>query len=372
MAGIYIHIPFCRQACNYCNFYFSTSANQKNDLLVNLEKEISLHENWIYRDIDTVYFGGGTPSLLSPSEIGRLLNVINSNFNVMDDAEITLEANPDDLNPEYLSAIKSEGINRLSIGIQSFINRDLKFMNRIHTAVEAVESIENAISSGFNNINIDLIYGTPGLTDSNWKSNIALAVNCGVQHISAYSLTVETGTVLYHNIRKGKTRNVDEEQSARQFEIVMDRLPALGLEHYEISNFCLPGFRSRHNSSYWRCHPYLGIGPSAHSYDLENRYWNIPNIKKYCDQLQKRILPWNQEKISVEQSANEFILTQIRTSEGINIVDFMNSFGKSYADLVLTNAFDLGEDYLDFEDGKIVLNKKGKLIADHITVKLMI
>jgi len=278
MSGIYIHIPFCRQACHYCDFHFSTSLKNKKPFLKALLKESELRRNYLGNEkIQTIYFGGGTPSLLTKDEILFIIDELHKYHEIEPAAEITLEANPDDLSIEKIKELKQTPVNRLSIGIQSFFDEDLKFMNRTHNAEEAVSSVKASQDEGFENITIDLIYGTPTLTNENWEQNLSRALSLNVPHVSCYELTVEPNTALHSFIKKGKIGPLDEQKTAMQFEMVMNRMKAENFIHYEISNFCKEGFYSRHNSNYWSRKKYLGLGPSAHSYNGTSRQWNIAN-----------------------------------------------------------------------------------------------
>jgi oxygen-independent coproporphyrinogen-3 oxidase len=287
MAGIYIHIPYCKQACHYCDFHFSVKKETKDVFVNSLLREISIQKNYIEGEkIETIYLGGGTPSLLSTDELKRIFEALHQNFEIDSDAEITLEANPDDLIREKISELKSSLVNRLSIGIQSFFDYHLKWMNRAHNSNEATESVKRAQDSGFENITIDLIYGLPDLTNADWEKNIETAFDLNVQHLSCYSLTVEPRTALAHFIASGKSKNLNEEQAAEQFEILIKRMKDHNWLHYEISNFSSEEkYISRHNSSYWKGEKYLGLGPSAHSFNGSSRQWNARNNHLYIDSL---------------------------------------------------------------------------------------
>ncbi|MEO5647542.1 MAG: radical SAM family heme chaperone HemW [Chitinophagaceae bacterium] len=370
MSGIYIHIPFCKKACHYCNFHFSTTLNNKADLVNAMRKEIRLVAA---RDqqVSTIYVGGGTPSLLSAEELKTLLDEVSNAFIIEKGAEITLEANPDDINNEQLIHWREAGINRLSIGIQSFFNEHLQWMNRAHNAQQAFESIRQAKAAGFDNFSIDLIYGSPTLSDAQWKQNIETVINLEVPHISSYALTVEKGTALDLMIQKKKARPVTEEKQARHFLLLMEWMAEAGYEHYEISNFAKPGKRSRHNSSYWNGSAYLGIGPSAHSFDGKSRSWNIANNALYTKQIEGGVLPAEKETLSKVQRLNEFIMTTIRTIEGVDIARIKNDFGEEAGQNFLIKA---GK-YIDrqkcfIHDGHIILTREGKLFADGIAADL--
>ena len=365
MAGIYLHIPFCRQACHYCNFHFSTSLQHKNDIVDALLKEMGSRKDYIHhQQIQTIYFGGGTPSLLTEDELGRILNKLHALFSIAPDAELTLEANPDDMTaPGCLTAWRQLGINRLSIGIQSFFEEDLRWMNRVHNAPQALESIRKAQDAGLDNISIDLIYGTPGLSDLNWKKNVEQAIRLDIPHLSCYALTVEPRTALDTMIRQHKKEDVDPEAQARQFLLLMDWTAAAGYEHYEISNFSLPGRRSRHNTSYWQGKPYLGLGPSAHSYDgAATRQWNIANNSLY---IKDPISQIEKETLTPVQQLNEFIMISLRTMEGLDLSKIPRQ------ETLLRQA----KKYIDggkmmAKDNMLILTREGKLLADGIAAAL--
>ncbi|MEJ7827523.1 MAG: radical SAM family heme chaperone HemW, partial [Segetibacter sp.] len=281
MAGIYIHIPFCRKACHYCNFHFSTSTLLQKNFVTALLKEIQLQQDYLSEPVSTIYFGGGTPSILPSGDIESIIQLLNRTFTVEQDAEVTLEANPDDISSTKLFDWKTIGINRLSIGIQSFLEDDLIWMNRAHNAQQAADCIELSQRAGFSNLSVDLIYGTPTLSDNNWSRNVEKVINLGIPHLSCYALTVEPKTVLEKMIAEKKIANVETEKQARHFEMLMQWMNEAGYEHYEISNFCKPGCRSKHNSSYWQGKSYLGLGPSAHSFNGISRQWNVANNALY-------------------------------------------------------------------------------------------
>ena len=367
LAGIYIHIPFCKSACHYCNFHFSTSLRYKNDLLNALLKEIELQQDFPgLNKINSLYFGGGTPSLLENSEILDLISRIKKYFDLQPGAEITLEANPDDITEEKLQGWKSAGINRLSIGIQSFFEEDLRWMNRAHNAVQAETALQLALQY-FDNITIDLIYGTPGLTDERWKINVDRAIAAGVPHLSCYALTVEPKTPLDKLIRKEQYENVNPDQQSAQFLLLMDWLEAAGYEHYEISNFAKPGRRSRHNSSYWQNQPYLGLGPSAHSFTGTERQWNIANNNTYITALEENRIPFEKEVLTETQRLNEYIMTSLRTMEGLNLAlipEASRLIIEKGAGKFLDNGL------LIRVNESLMLTKEGKLLADGIASDL--
>jgi len=333
MAGIYIHIPFCRQACHYCNFHFSTSIKHKDALIKGILKEIDQRaDHWKNHNFQTVYFGGGTPSYIESEDIKQILDKLSGTFKINPDAEITLEGNPDDLTEKKLYAYRKMGINRLSIGIQSFYDEDLKKLNRSHHARQAIESIKNAQKTGFNNITIDLIYGIPGLNDKKWNENIQTALDLNIPHISAYALTVEPQTALSYKISKGIYPQISEEQSARQFEILRKKLLENNFLHYEISNFAKKDFISKHNSGYWQNKAYLGLGPAAHSYVNNTRRWNIANNMLYLKKLDDNTY-FEKEILNKNDRYNEIIMTGLRTMWGVNL-EHIENLGVKYVKLL--------------------------------------
>ncbi|MGN6801873.1 MAG: radical SAM family heme chaperone HemW [Ginsengibacter sp.] len=387
MAGFYIHIPFCKQACFYCNFHFSTSAKSTKEMTAALVKEIELRKKMAESNeqkhisiisqkeekIETIYFGGGTPSLLSTKEISQVISTIKKNYEVTSNAEITLEANPDDIHSKSLEAWKSVGANRLSIGIQSFVERDLKWMNRAHNAEQALRSIDLARQAGFNNFSIDLIFGTPGLSDEEWEKNIQTVIDLQVPHISSYALTVEPKTALQKMIELKKKENINDEAQARQFMILVQMLKDAGYEHYEISNFAKPGFRSRHNSSYWQGEKYIGIGPSAHSFDGEARSWNVANNHAYTKSIAENKIPSELEVLTPSQKLNEYVMTSLRTAEGMDLDLIASTFSnaeKSRIEKLLEQKVEK-ENFIR-RGNKIILTGKGKLFADRIAVELFL
>ncbi len=375
MAGIYIHIPFCKQACHYCDFHFSTSLKYKEDFLKALKREIELQKNYLLpphsvdrlADVSTIYFGGGTPSLLSQSELMEIIETLHRNFNIDKNAEITLEANPDDLTNLKIKELKDTPINRFSIGIQSFYDEDLKLMNRAHNSKEAEHSVKCAQDHGFENITIDLIYGIQTLTDRNWKNNLQTAFDLDVKHISAYCLTVEPKTALAKFVKEGKLKEVDEQQSAEQFEIMLEAMKNNDFVQYEISNFCKENFYSKHNSNYWLKEKYLGLGPSAHSYNGEVRHANIANNALYIQSLSENKLNVEEEKLSPVQSYNEYVLTSLRTMWGTDLDHIRKNYGDELVIFCLAEA----EKHIASGDvlkkgNKLFLSDKGKLFADRI------
>ena len=378
MAGIYLHIPFCRQACHYCNFHFSTSLNRKNDFITALLREMQLRQGYTGREpIETIYFGGGTPSLLEAAELEAVLEQVQTLFPVTPDAEITLEANPDDINSGLLKTWRKAGINRLSIGIQSFFEEDLQWMNRAHNALQAAECIRMARTEGFDNISIDLIYGGPTLPDSHWKANVDQAIGLQIPHLSCYALTVEPRTALDKMIHQHKKQDVNPDDQARQFLLLMDWTALAGYEHYEISNFAQPGRRSRHNSSYWQGKTYLGLGPSAHSFNGIAREWNVANNAKYIDALTAAagagadVVVAEKEILTPVQQLNEYIMISLRTMEGSNLQHMAARFGSEQAQEMQKRAA------VYIREGKMIsigdllqLTREGKLLADGIAADL--
>ena len=333
MAGIYIHIPFCKQACHYCNFHFSASTQLLDKMVDAICKEIALQQGF-FEDpdvvIETIYFGGGTPSLLPAQATMQILATIHQHFKVDETAEITLEANPDDISLQKLIDFKTIGINRLSIGVQSFIDEDLTWMNRAHRSAAAFEAIKLAREVGISNISIDLIYGIPTLTDDNWIQNIDTAVELGVQHLSCYALTVEPKTALSALIQKGEKEDIDTAKQAAHFDILTARTMQAGYEQYEFSNFALPGFRSKHNTSYWQQKKYLGIGPSAHSFTGNTRQWNIANNALYIQSIATGQLNFEIEHLTEANRYNEYMMTSLRRIEGFDLDLIAAKFGNRY------------------------------------------
>jgi oxygen-independent coproporphyrinogen III oxidase len=372
MAGIYIHIPFCKKACTYCNFHFSTSLKTKNEFIQALLKEVRIRKEYLGdQPVETIYFGGGTPSILDNEELNIILQAVKSCFNIIPDTEITLEANPDDITAEKIFAWKTAGINRLSIGIQSFYQADLQWMNRAHSADQGIDAIRLARMGGIDNLTIDLIYGTPGLTDEHWITNIETAVSHAVQHLSCYALTVEPKTLLDQQIRNHILPEVDPEQQARQFLLMVDFLESKGFEQYEISNFALPGFRSKHNSSYWKGIHYLGLGPSAHSFNGIQRSWNIANNALYIQGMQYGIPDYEVEDLTESMRLNEYVMTASRTVEGISLehVETLYGYNRRVEIEVKASKF-LKEGRMIKSGEQLLLSKEGRLFADGIASEL--
>lgn len=369
--SVYIHIPFCKQACHYCDFHFSTSVKKKGELVNMLCKEMVLRKNELPGNlIETIYFGGGTPSLLSAEELKRIFDTLYSNFQVADDIEITLEANPDDLTREKLEVLKASGVNRLSIGVQSFFEEDLKLMNRAHNSREALESIQMA-KEYFDNISIDLIYGIPGMTDDRWRENLGTALDLNLPHLSCYALTVEPNTALKKFIETGTISPVDDKAAKAHFEILTETLENAGFVHYEFSNFGKPGFFSRNNTAYWFGKPYLGIGPSAHSFDGNSRKWNVSNNSLYIKALQKGEIPMEDEKLSEIDKYNEYVMTRLRTMWGISPDEVEEKFGLKHKKYLMEQAIPyLEKELMIMKNGNLHISEKGKFLGDGISSDL--
>ena len=371
MAGIYIHIPFCKQACHYCDFHFSTSLKKKDELVSALAKELQLRKDeFINIEVQTIYFGGGTPSLLTNDELVFLINTVYENYKVNENPEITLEANPDDLSKARILELSKSPVNRLSIGIQSFFESDLKLMNRAHNAEEAKECLSVA-TQYFDNISIDLIYGIQGASNAQWLQNIEIALRYNVPHISSYALTVEPKTALAAFVKKGVIDDVNDEQAHEQFHLLKDKLEASGFVHYELSNFGKEGYFSKNNSAYWQGKPYIGIGPSAHSFNGKQRGWNVRNNNKYINEIAKNKLPIEIETLTTTDRYNEYIMTGLRTIWGVSLDKVEKDFGKTYKDYLKEQAETFINQHLLYIDNKhIRVTKKGQFLSDGIASEL--
>ena len=376
MAGIYIHIPFCKQACNYCNFHFSTSLQLKDELIAAMIKEIHLVTEKANHSsekelCETIYFGGGTPSILSIKELNNILASLFSKFEIAKDAEITLEANPDDITAEKLQLWKKVGINRLSIGVQSFLDQELVWMNRAHSSADSLRCIDEIKNAGFSDYSIDLIYGSPLLNNQDWLNTIDTVINKNIPHISCYALTVEPKTALHKMIAQNKKESIDAEKQAEQFVLLMNQMEQAGYEHYEISNFSKPGRRSKHNSSYWQGKKYYGFGPAAHSYDGIKRKWNVSNNALYIQSLKKNSIPSEEETLTSTQSINEYIMTSLRTIEGLDLEKINSLFGTNHVNQLLnaSNIYIQSEKIIH-QNNRLILTKQGKLFADGIAADL--
>ncbi|MBB4800485.1 oxygen-independent coproporphyrinogen-3 oxidase [Flavobacterium nitrogenifigens] len=374
MSGIYIHIPFCKQACHYCDFHFSTSMKKKDEMVLALAKEIGMRKPFDSAQddkiIETIYFGGGTPSVLSNDEINFLISEVYKNYKVVENPEITLEANPDDLSAERILELSKSPINRLSIGIQSFYEDDLKMMNRAHNSAEAKKCLEEA-TKYFDNISLDLIYGIPGLSDEMWKQNIQTALDFGIPHISSYALTVEPKTALSKLIQTGKIAEPQDEVASNHFMILVEMLQKNGFIHYELSNFGKENYFSKNNSAYWLGKKYIGIGPSAHSYDGEKRGWNIANNSLYLKAIQSNQLPIETETLTVSDRYNEYIMTGLRTIWGVSLDRIEKEFGSEYLNYLLEQSEKfLNDGLLSIENNILKPTQKGKFLTDGIASDL--
>ncbi len=373
MAGIYLHIPFCKGKCAYCDFYSVGNIKLKKDFVKTICKEIELQKEYLRSEpIQTIYFGGGTPSLLSVQELEEIINRIIKYFNVEKNNEITVEANPDDLTKEYLNGIKEVGVNRLSIGIQSFNNNDLLRMKRKHSVRQAIRSVRYAQEQGFKNISIDLIYGLPDLSLQKWEENIEQALNLNVQHISAYHLTIEPKTLFYKYYRNNSFVPPSEDESLDQLKKLIEKTEQKGFLHYEISNFAKDGFLSLHNTNYWMGVKYLGLGPSAHSYNLTSRQWNIQNLRGYIDEIFKGKIPFEEENLSPNEKFNDYLITSLRTMWGINTKKIEHEHGinfKTHFEEKSDNF--LKANFLSKSGNNYKLTKKGMFISDHIILSFL-
>lgn len=367
MAGIYIHIPFCKKACHYCNFHFSTQLKYINQFTKAIIQEIEIQKNYLTQPIETLYFGGGTPSLLPMDDFHKILDKLRSVYSLDSNIEFTIEANPDDIQPNQVNAWKKAGVNRLSIGIQSFQPAALQWMNRAHTTEQAHEAIRAAQGEGIGNISIDLIYGTPHLTNDDLKADLAMIDQYQIQHLSCYALTVEEKTALHAMIQNKKIDRVHPEQQAAHFEIITEYTEKIGMEHYEISNFSQPGFRSKHNSNYWKGVPYLGLGPSAHSYNKNTRQWNVANNQLYFSTLEKNELPFEIEQLPLATKYNEYMMISLRCMEGFSLEYIFQNFGPEFQahTLKIMQGF-VAKNWLTETSQGFALTKSAKFFADGI------
>jgi len=374
MAGIYIHIPFCKQKCHYCNF-FSVASQKNKDLFIKvLIEEIKNRKSYLEdEEVSTIYFGGGTPSILSLEELNLIFNALHQNYQIDSSSEITLEANPDDLSRDYIKALKQSPINRLSIGVQSFFDQDLEYLNRIHSGDEALKRVKDALNVGFENMSIDLIYGIPGLSKDHWESNLKTFFDLDIPHLSAYSLTVEPKTALHQLIKKKKLNDISDEQSIQHFKQLQAAIKLHGFEHYEISNFSKPGYYSKHNSLYWSGGNYLGLGPSAHSFNGNSRQWNVSNLSKYIQQRSDHELIYEKEILTKIQQFNEFVMTSLRTSWGCSLEHIENTFGKTYVTQLESSIQKFISEGKVIEENKtLYLSEEGKLFADGIAAEMFL
>ena len=368
MAGLYLHIPFCKSKCAYCNFFSVVSEKQRADFLAALKREAVLRKDYLGdEEIKTIYFGGGTPTVLEAFEVLKVLEVLRANYKISA-AEITLEANPDTVSKEKLLEYKSLGINRLSIGIQSFFDDDLQYLSRKHDSKHALQVIDWAKEAGFQEVTLDLIYGIPTLTDEKWRKNLEIFFSTGFNHLSAYALTIEEKTALGQRINKGLAEPVSEEATIRHYEILVEMTKNHGFEHYEISNFARPGHYSKHNTIYWKGEKYLGLGPSAHSFDGVSRQWNVASVKDYCENYS-----FEREELTLDDRYNEYVMTSLRTNWGCDLNFIKADFGEEYAERFkfMTKKYILsGKMYQ--KDENYILNDKGMLFADGIASELFI
>jgi oxygen-independent coproporphyrinogen III oxidase len=371
VSGIYIHIPFCKKACHYCDFHFSTSFKHKDQMINSLKHEILIRNRELkHEKIESIYFGGGTPSVLNIREINSLIETVYDNYLVNDSVEITLEANPDDLTDEKILELFNSKVNRLSIGVQSFFEKDLKLMNRSHTSNQAMNCIKSAVKY-FDNISVDLIYGIPGLDNSRWKENIEILISHNISHISAYALTVEPKTALKKYIDNGIIAPIDDSQSQEQFHILLDILEDHNYENYELSNFAKNNLYSVNNSAYWTRKKYIGIGPSAHSFNGNNRFWNIKNNLKYIESIKNNIIPNEMEVLSAIDKFNEMVMFGLRTSKGISFTDIENEFGSIYKNKLINNSQNhIANELLLIKNDFLYITRKGKFLSDGIASDL--
>lgn len=373
MAGLYLHIPFCAQACTYCNFHFTTGKQHLADIVPALIEEMKFQSDFFKGTAaSTIYFGGGTPSILPATEIATLVNTAKAIFGSAPDAEITLEANPEDINPENLEIWQKAGINRLSIGIQTLDDAELQQMNRIHTAEEGVHAVELALKSGIHSVNVDLTFGSQWLSDEQWDMNMDWAFSCGADHISAYGLTVEEKTLLAKKVNQGQIPKIDEEKQARQYQKLAEKAKALSWEFYEISNLSKPGHRAKHNSNYWKNLPYLGIGPSAHSFRNNVRHWNVSDNLAYIKMSQTGQWKYESEALGPENLLNEYLMTHLRMVEGIDLdaCEVLNpGFSKLHANTI---AGWIQQGFATQNQSQICLTTKGRLVCDFLTTQVMV
>lgn len=368
MAGIYIHIPFCKKLCNYCDFYHVISENDHSSFVIALKKEIELRKNYLSREtISTIYFGGGTPLVLSINEIDSILTDIRKHFVIEAENEITIEINPDDVSEECFKELLLLGINRISLGIQSWNDEDLQFLNRRHNSAQCAEAITAAFNAGFENVSVDLIYGIPGMTTEQLAFNLSKTFSYGIKHLSAYHLTIEPGTHFEKMKKKNRFEETDEEESIAQFNLLIDKTAEAGFIHYEISNFSKPGYFSVHNSNYWKQVPYLGLGPSAHSFNGYSRQWNIRNLRKYINSLKTNKQFYEREDLDMKTKFNEYILTSLRTMWGIDLQYVEKVFEKEGYDYVINLASKfINYGLMEHKENALILTNQGMMISDNI------
>ncbi len=373
MAGIYVHIPFCKKLCNYCDFYHVITTKDHSAFLKALLREAELRQDYAGNEpISTIYFGGGTPSVLSVKELEIVLDYVKTRFSAEPSCEITIELNPDDITPEYLKGLKKLGFNRISLGIQSWRDEDLKMLNRRHTGLQATEALKDTLKAGFENVTIDLIYGIPGMSLKEWESNLDRTLTYDIKHLSAYHLTIEPGTVFGRMKEKGLFEEMDEEKSNAEFNILVRKTESAGFIHYEISNFGKPGYFSVHNTNYWKQVPYIGLGPSAHSFNVYSRQWNISDLKKYIRYVNDGTAFFKKEDLDLKTRFNEYIMTSLRTMWGIDLEYLERTFEKESYDYVINLSgkfIDYGMMKLDKKN--LVLTNQGKMISDNIISEFM-
>ena len=371
MSNLYFHYPFCKQACHYCNFHFSTNSKNKDTLWETMKKELVLRSKEISEPIESIYFGGGSPSLLSPKAIEDLIKLIKLHFKLEDHLEVTLEVNPDDVTADYLSGLKKAGINRLSLGVQSFIDKDLVLMNRAHNNSQSLNALE-IISKTFTNYSLDLIYGMPYSSLAEWEENLKTALGFNPPHISAYALTVEEKTALYHNVKKGEVVLLPEEAVEKQYQLMVQKLESLGYINYEFSNFGKPEFFSRNNQNYWQGKSYVGIGPAAHSFDGKNiRKWNVSNNQLYINSIKEGKLPFKEEQLTLKDRYNEYLMTGLRTTHGISLLYVQENFGDRYGMYLEEQAArHLSENYFFWDGDHLKVSAKAKFLTDGLASDL--
>jgi len=374
MAGIYIHIPFCKKLCSYCDFYHIITQSDNKQFIDALIKETALRREYAGNEIiETIYLGGGTPSVLPAAEIRRIIESVRKIYTVSENCEVTIEINPDDADTEYLKELKNSGINRISLGIQSWRDSDLKLLNRRHNAAQATDALEETMKAGFRNVTIDLIYGIPGLTLADWADNLDKTFSYDIKHLSAYHLTIEPNTVFSKMKEKGLLSEIDEEESSAQFNLLIDKAQSAGFVHYEISNFGKPGYFSIHNSNYWKQVNYIGLGPSAHSFNGYSRQWNIRDVRKYIKSVNAGFPLFEKEELDNKTRFNEYIMTTLRTMWGIDLEYVERIFNKEGYDYILNTAGKLINYGLMKQENKtLVLTNQGKMISDNIISELML
>lgn len=373
MAGIYIHIPFCKTRCIYCGFYSTTLLDMRNEYIDAVCREMKLRKNYLNKPISTIYLGGGTPSMLDEENLNKLFLYINNVYSVNANAEVTMECNPDDVTPEFANIISRLPINRVSMGAQTFSDKRLALLHRRHNAGEVSKAVMLLRKVGIHNISIDLMFGFPNESLEQWKEDILAALALNVEHISAYSLMYEEGTPLWNMLKSGKIEEIDDDLSIAMYNELVSQLTASGYEHYEISNFAKPGFRSRHNSSYWHQVPYIGLGAAAHSFDMKSRQWNVADVRKYIKSINCNIIPMERETLDKDTIMNDIITTALRTSDGIDLKKVENMLGSEYSNQVVKNAAKhIDEGLLELKGGRLKLTKKGIYISDMIMSDIMI